>query len=151
VQSLIVLLPIIGILYTFARLGARVWKWGWNQTSGVGRGAFAVTALAVLAGLVYVWTPNGDYEPISRGERGTLDEGVRAIANVRTGRSSLESRDQAEARGELELDTEEVGDPVLPTGESTTTSTSTTIDDDDRRRTTTTSRRSATTDPDESP
>lgn len=145
-QSLILLLPIVGIVLTFGRLGGRVGKWGWTATADkpVRRGAFSVTALALLAGLIYVWIPNGDYEPISRGERGTLAEGTRAIANVRTGKSSLETRDQAEARGELVPEDRTLFTPDTSTTTSPST-TSTTLDREQRTTTTTTPLRSTTT------
>ena len=93
-QGLVLMLPLAGIVLTIGRLGGRTWRWGWtrNADAPAKRAAFVLIAGTALAGLIYVWLPNGDYKPINRRERGTLVDGVRAIEHVSTGRSSLESR-----------------------------------------------------------
>jgi putative peptide zinc metalloprotease protein len=102
-QLLILVLPLTGIVFTFARLGRRVGKGGWEQTEGkpVLRAAFVVSSVAVLGLLIYVWLPNGDYEPIHKGEKGTLAEGLATLARVGSGRPGLVAKDRAAARGEL--------------------------------------------------
>jgi hypothetical protein len=103
-QSLILVLPIAGIFLTFGRLFGRVGKGGWHKTEGrpVARGAFLLTAVALVAGLAYVWMPNGDYEPIHKGERGTLAEGVHSITEVRSGRPGLVPLERAVARHDVD-------------------------------------------------
>ena len=154
VQSLIVALPLIGIVYTFARLGQRLWTWGWRTTDGrpVLRGGFALLWLGALAGLVYVWLPNGDYEPIRRGERFTLPEGVASAREVSRGRPGVASLQRAEERGDLVVDeTEDAEGVEEETTESTTTTSEPVAGFDDVSTTTTeggtdtTSERSTTT------
>jgi len=103
VQALIVVLPLVGIAYTLARLARRLAGWACRTTEGkpLARVLVALVGLAAVGGLVYVWLPNGDYRPIRKGERGTLAEGLRAVAEIPTGRPSLVSRQRAAERGEL--------------------------------------------------
>ena len=62
---------------------------GWARGSTV-RAAFAATgAAAVLAGATYVLLPNGDYEPIRPGERGTIGEAVKSLPKTVGGRPSF--------------------------------------------------------------
>jgi putative peptide zinc metalloprotease protein len=148
-QSLILLLPLIGIALTFGRLGSRLGRGGWRKTEGkpLARGAFVLTSVAVLAGLAFIWAPNGDYEPIHRGERGTLAEGVETIRHVGSGRSSLVTRDRAKERGELDKEVVSTTDETTPTTAPEVTSTtslrsSRTTAPERSSRTTTTFRRS---------
>ena len=108
VQALIIVLPLVGIAYTFALLGRRGLRAGWRITDGrpLPRAAFLGAAVALVAGLVYVWLPDGDYRPIQRGERGTLAEGLVAVRRAPTGHSSLESHERAAKRGDLDVATE---------------------------------------------
>ena len=148
-QAAILVLPLVGIVYTFARLFVRILRGGWRNTDGrpVLRVGFVGLMAAVVAGLAFVWLPNGDYEPIRRGERGTLSEGVAAARRAGSGRSSLESRERAAARGELDAgdaeDTE--GDDPQPTTTSTTVRTPTTLSRRSAATTTTLVRRTTTT------
>jgi putative peptide zinc metalloprotease protein len=120
-QVLILLLPLVGIVLTFARLGFRVGRGLWRSTEGkpLGRTAALLGMTAVLGGLVYTWLPNGDYEPIRQGEKGTLSEGIAAVAQVPTGRPSLVSEQKAADRGRLVLPPGEV--PPVTTIAPTTT------------------------------
>jgi putative peptide zinc metalloprotease protein len=108
-QSVVLVLPMLGLVLTFVRLGGRAGRGLWRKTEGkplsrlAGMGAMA----AVVAALAYTWLPNGDYEPIRPGEKGTLTEGVAAIAQAPTGRPSLVSQQRAADEGRL----------VVPPGE----------------------------------
>ena len=118
-QILILLLPLVGIVLTLGRLGTRAGRGVWRGTEGkpVSR-AIAVLAMAALVGgLLYTWLPNGDYEPIRPGEKGTLGEGIAAIAKAPTGRPSLVSEQKAADEGRL----------VVPPGEEVPVSTSSTV------------------------
>jgi putative peptide zinc metalloprotease protein len=108
-QSVLLVLPVLGITLTFVRLGGRGGRRLWRATEGkpVGRLAAAAGMVAVVGGLGYTWLPNGDYEPIRKGERGTLTEGIAAIAKAPTGRPSLVSEQRAADEGRL----------VVPPGE----------------------------------
>jgi putative peptide zinc metalloprotease protein len=121
-QSLILLLPILGIFLTFGRLFGRVGKGGWRKTEGrpVARSAFVLAGVALVGGLAYVWMPNGDYEPIHKGERGTLAEGVHSIAAVRSGRPGLVTRDRAAERNELDERTDTTPTTTPSLGDLTT-------------------------------
>ena len=108
-QSVILVLPMLGLVLTFVRLGGRAGRGLWRKTEGKPLGRLAGTgamAAAVVA-LGYTWLPNGDYEPIRPGEKGTLTEGVAAISQAPTGRPSLVSQQRAADEGRL----------VVPPGE----------------------------------
>jgi hypothetical protein len=51
---------------------------------------------AVLGAIAFVWWPNGDYEPIRPGERGTIGEVIRAVPQVPSGRPSFTAERAAE-------------------------------------------------------
>ena len=104
-QSVILVLPLIGITLTFLRLGGRGGRRLWRATEGkpVGRLAAGVGMAAIVGGLAYTWLPNGDYEPIRKGEKGTLTEGIAAVAQAPSGRPSLVSAQRAADEGRLEV------------------------------------------------
>ncbi|MEA2685872.1 MAG: putative peptide zinc metalloprotease protein, partial [Actinomycetota bacterium] len=106
-QSLILVLPLLGMVLTFARLGGRMAKKTVTATEGrpVSRLAAGLVACVALGGIAYTWLPDGDYEPIHKGERGTLSEGIRAVANVPSGHPSLVSEEVAADEGRLEEST----------------------------------------------
>jgi putative peptide zinc metalloprotease protein len=108
-QSVLLILPMLGLVLTFLRLGGRAGRGMWRKTEGkpVGRLAAMGGTAAVVAALAYTWLPNGDYAPIRKGEKGTLSEGVAAIAEARAGRPSLVSQQRAADEGRL----------VVPPGE----------------------------------
>jgi putative peptide zinc metalloprotease protein len=166
IQSLILVLPILGMGLSFGRLGKRVGTKAWTSTdnSPVGRFALCAVSIAAVAGLAWTWLPNGDYKPIGPGERGTLSEGVAAAAQVATGRPSLVPEQRAVERGDQQPATkagepDTAGEPATSTtvarggpattvaGTSTTVrrSTNTTLADEEPSTTTTTRARSTTT------
>jgi putative peptide zinc metalloprotease protein len=108
-QSVILVLPLVGLALTFVRLGGRAARRLWTATEGKPLSRLAATAgtAAVVGLLAYTWLPNGDYEPIRPGERGTLSEGIAAVAEAPTGRPSLVSQERAAKEGRL----------VVPPGE----------------------------------
>jgi len=132
-QSLILVLPLVGLVLTFIRLGGRIAAKTWKATQGrpVSRLASGLAMTVLVGGLAYTWLPNGDYRPIKRGERGTLGEGLRAVAEVPSGRPSLVSEEEAAEDGRLE-------DP-------TTITTSTTVPDETAATSTTLARAPSTT------
>ena len=146
-QSVILVLPLLGITLTFLRLGGRGGRRLWQATEGkpVGRIAAAAAMAAVVGGLAYTWLPDGDYEPIRKGERGTLSEGIAAIAEAHRGRPSLVSEQRAANEGRLVIPPGErvPVSTVAPTASTTTTAVRGT--DTSPRSTTTVSRRSPTT------
>jgi putative peptide zinc metalloprotease protein len=78
-----------------ARMGVRgIGRW---SRGSVLRRAVAGTGLAAFAGAIaFVWWPNGDYQPIRPGERGTIPEVVRAIPAIPSGRPSFTPERAAE-------------------------------------------------------
>ncbi|MBW4718074.1 hypothetical protein [Saccharothrix obliqua] len=76
-------LPVLGIGLLLARLVRRVCVRAWRAGEGrPGRRALVVLCgLAVVAGLLWAWWPRPDrYRPIEPGERGTVTEAVRDVA-----------------------------------------------------------------------
>ena len=146
-QSVILVLPLVGITLTFLRLGGRGGRRLWQATEGkpVGRMAAAAAMAAVVGGLAYTWLPDGDYEPIRKGERGTLSEGIAAIAEAHRGRPSLVSEQRAANEGRLVVPPGErvPVSTVAPTPSTTTTAVRGA--ETSPRSTTTVSRRSPTT------
>jgi hypothetical protein len=56
---------------------------------GARPGVMGAGAIAVAAGLAWLWWPNGEYRPIQATERGTIIDGVRATRDIPTGRPGL--------------------------------------------------------------
>jgi len=65
----------------------------------VRRTGLGVVAAGGLALAAFTWWPNGEYQPIQPGEKGTLASGVEAILAVPSGRPALTSERQAELGG----------------------------------------------------
>ncbi len=114
-QTLILLLPLVGIVLTFARLGGRIGKGLWRSTEGkpLGRAAASLGMAVVASGLIYTWLPGGAYQPIRQGEKGTVTEGIIAISQIPSGQPGLVSEQKAADAGRL----------VLPPGEDPPVST----------------------------
>ena len=60
----------------------------WSRGSTPRRLVACTGAVAVVAAVGYIWLPNGDYQPIRPGERGTVGELVSSIPDVVGGRPS---------------------------------------------------------------
>jgi putative peptide zinc metalloprotease protein len=126
------LLPVLSSMYMLTRILLRTGKHRYGR----------YLLLPALAALAWLWWPNGEYEPIRRDERGTVQDSVRAVAAIPTGRPGLT------AEREDELEAEE--DTTTTTTTSTTSTTvpdesTTTVVDDEESTTTTSARRSTTT------
>jgi len=115
----------------------------WKATEGKPLGRLAATAAmaTVVGALAYTWLPDGDYEPIRPGEKGTLSEGVAAIAAAPRGRPSLVSQERAAEAGRLVAPPGEK--PAVTTTTSPQSRATTTVSRQDSTETTT--RRTATT------
>ncbi len=96
-----VLLPVAGTIYMLGRVVRRFLRgaWGVADRFPAGRPFFAVAAAAAIAGLAFLWWPNGEYRPLQRGERGTLADAVRAAREVPSGRPGLTEERQEELDG----------------------------------------------------
>src|SRR4051812_18042726 len=87
VQMAILVLPALAIVATFWLLFRRMAGAVWTRTEGkpAGRGAFLIAAAAAFAALGSMWWRNGDYNPIQRGEGGTLQGALHQFGAVPTG------------------------------------------------------------------
>jgi putative peptide zinc metalloprotease protein len=90
-QLLALALPALAVIVnlgrTSRRFGGGMVRWG---TSSAPRGAVALTGTAALAAfLAWTWWPNGDYQPIRPGEKGTLTAAVAAVPAIPSGRPSF--------------------------------------------------------------
>lgn len=87
IQLLFLLIPAVGITYTFTRLGTRSAKgaWGWSSGSPARRMGVVVGAVLVVVGLALAWWPDARWSPYRPGEPGTLQQGVYDVASVGQG------------------------------------------------------------------
>jgi putative peptide zinc metalloprotease protein len=106
IQSMMIVLPATGMVYSFSRIGKRIASGFWNITDGrpalrTSLGAVGVAAIAVAA---FVLVPNGEYKPIQPGEEWTFTEGVEASSHLLSGRPSLTVEQEEELEGAPTLD-----------------------------------------------
>ena len=90
-RLVMLVLPVAAISLSLGRSGRMAGRGlvGWSRGS-VARRAAAVAVVAAVAGAVgYMWWPNGEYEPIRPGERGTIGETLMAIPEFAGGRPSF--------------------------------------------------------------
>ena len=87
-QVLLLLLPCLAIVLTATRLGRRGLGalFGWASGSALRTTLAAAATLAVAGFAAWTWWPNGDYEPIRPGERGTLSEVAASVTAIPSGR-----------------------------------------------------------------
>jgi putative peptide zinc metalloprotease protein len=123
-------LPAVGMALSSSRAGAKAFTGGWHWSEGAPIRRFGVISgtAAFIALLGYVWYPNGDYKPIQRGERGTVQGAVAQFAAVPTGRPALTPERDQELGGAPNVRDEGGGtdEAPLPTSTSTTETTETT-------------------------
>jgi putative peptide zinc metalloprotease protein len=129
-------LPLAGSVYMLARMARRMAGRGWRATASkpVLR-ALALTGGALsVAFLAWLWWPNGEYEPISPGERGTLSEGIDAAAQIRSGRPALIAPKEAQLEAVPEAPLDSTDSPLEDTAgdqDETTDTTVAAVDDDE--------------------
>jgi putative peptide zinc metalloprotease protein len=104
IAILALVLPIAGIFYILTRTVRQVARGVWRKTAGrpLRRGLAGLTALAIVAGLLWSWWPREDtYRPISAYEKGTLGQVLPGAepprARVGTGPLTEGQRGHAEA------------------------------------------------------
>jgi putative peptide zinc metalloprotease protein len=100
-QIALLLLPALGIAYSFLRAGGKLGKGSWTWTAGRPflRSLLVVGASAAAALVAFVWWPNGDYRPIQPGEKGTVGGAVAEFTNVSSGRPALTPKRERELGG----------------------------------------------------
>jgi putative peptide zinc metalloprotease protein len=151
VSSIALALPALAVVYSLTRIAKKTATAAWKRTDGrpIGRSAVAFGGVALLAGLAWLWWPNGEYRPIQPGERGTVTDGLVVARDLSTGRPGLTEERQEELDGApLRSEEEETPaqDPTTTTSTTTPATTSTTVtDDEDAPATTTTTERRAST------
>ncbi len=100
-QVITLVLPCLAIILTASRIGRRAVSglFGWTAGSAP-RTALAAGATLAVAGLAaWTWWPNGDYEPIRPGERGTLSEVATSVTSIPSGRPAwTPAREQEHGR-----------------------------------------------------
>ena len=91
IGTMAVLLPVLGTVFMMSRLARRIGRGAWSVADRApgGRPLALVAGAAAIAGLAFLWWPNGEYRPIQPDERGTLADGLRTISEVPTGRPGL--------------------------------------------------------------
>ncbi len=100
-EMLLLVLPLVGMVYSTSRVGRRfgTGAWAWSAGSPPRRAAVVAGTAALLGGVAFVWWPNGDYRPIQRGEKGTLVSAVRDLRHLPSGRPSLTVQRQQDLGG----------------------------------------------------
>jgi putative peptide zinc metalloprotease protein len=91
IQAILLILPCAGMLLTGGRIGWRASSaaWRWSDGDPVRRTSIATLAAAGIGLAAFTWWPNGDYRPIQRVERGTLNAGIADLLKIPSGRPSL--------------------------------------------------------------
>ena len=91
-------LPVAATSLSIGRTGKMAGRGllGWSRASTGRRFVAAVGAVAVVGAMGYVWWPNGDYEPIRPGERGTVGEVIAATSDLPGGRPGFTPERAAE-------------------------------------------------------
>jgi hypothetical protein len=91
VQMIVLVLPSAGIVASFVRFGRRLGGAAWTRTAGypAARAALVLTTAVAAAFVAYIWWPNGDYRPIQRGEKGTVQGAIEQLPAIPTGRPAL--------------------------------------------------------------
>jgi putative peptide zinc metalloprotease protein len=148
-QMLILLLPALGLVVTFSRGSMRLARGMWTKTEGkpAARAASVLAGTALVAFLGYIWWPNGDYRPIQRGEKGTIEGAVDQFAAVPTGRPALTKQRAKQLRDAPFKSTKNGNTPTKPKAGSnqTTTAGTTTTQTGTEQATTTNEATTSTT------
>jgi putative peptide zinc metalloprotease protein len=90
-QLLALALPSAAIALSLSRSGRMAGRGlvRWSRGSGARTAVAALGTIAIVGAAAYTLWPNGDYEPLRPGERGTIREAVSGLAAVPSGRPSF--------------------------------------------------------------
>ena len=90
-QIIALVMPVAATSVSLGRTGKRAGRgvYGWASVSRQRAAVAMAGVLAVLAATTYILLPNGDYEPIRPGERGTLGSAVRNLPAATGGRPAF--------------------------------------------------------------
>ena len=131
-QMLILILPLLGMVYSTARVGKRAGAgaWSWSAAHPARRGGLALGTAAAVGLVAFLWWPHGAYRPIQPGERGTLVSAVRSLPKVPAGNAALSAQRARQLHGAPFVSREDrkspADDVTTTEGEGTTTVESTT-------------------------
>jgi putative peptide zinc metalloprotease protein len=139
--SFMVALPAASILFILTRLVLRVSRGAWIKTEGrpAARVGLVPVAAVLMAGLAWLWWPNGEYEPLRRGERWTIQDTISDVRHLPSGRPGL-TADRA-----VELDNQATTTTVPVTTTTTVDEAADESTETERRRVATTVDRTPTT------
>ena len=92
VQMIFLVLPVAGMAVTFVRILGRTGRgaWRWSDGSAPKRTTVVLAGAALIAGMAYLWLPNGEYTPIQPGEKGTLGDSMAAVSKIAGGSPSID-------------------------------------------------------------
>ena len=98
IQLVFLVIPIVGLGYTFAKLFGQVGRKGWTASAGspTRRLGFVVASAVVLGGLAFAWWPDARYTPYRPGETGTLESQAAALQYVGQGKPVFRSPAKAD-------------------------------------------------------
>jgi hypothetical protein len=113
----------VGIVYVLVRLNAKAGAAAWRHSEGrpMLRTAYMGAGTALLALLVFIWLPNGDYRPLRPGERWTLASGLQSFRYLGTGRPGLTPADPRAQNHPFSANPNDVPAPAPAAGPATTT------------------------------
>jgi putative peptide zinc metalloprotease protein len=119
IQALMIVLPALGMFFSFSRIGKRIVTGFVEMTSGrpILRTSLGFVGLAALGAAAFVLIPNGEYRPIQAGETWTFSEGVEAASAFTSGRPSLTEERREELGGAPYV--QESGEEFVPSYERT--------------------------------
>jgi hypothetical protein len=100
-QCAALVLPGLGMVVSTSRVGKRVGAGAisWSAGRPFRRAIVLGGAAASVALAAYTWWPNGDYRPIQKTERGTVQGGVDSLSAIPSGRPSLTPRRAEQLHG----------------------------------------------------
>ncbi|MBW3650821.1 MAG: hypothetical protein KY458_09670, partial [Actinobacteria bacterium] len=117
-QLLALALPVLGVVYSIVRICRRAVGAGWRWSEGSPPRRMLVVFLtgAALGVALFTWWPNGEYRPIQKGERFVVQESIRSLRQLPTGRPGLPAEREKELGGaptlaEQPSGSEPVGEP----------------------------------------
>ena len=145
IQALMVVLPALGMGFSFFRIGKRIGSGFLEMTSErpVLRTALGPVGVSAIAAAAFVLIPNGEYRPIQPDETWTVSESFEAASAFTTGRPSLTEERADELGGaptieesdqgfvpSYETDADDGSDPSSPSEETEGDDSGATVDDE---------------------
>jgi len=96
-QLVFLVIPLLGLVFTFVRIGRRAsaGAWRWSAGSPPRRGLVVVGAAGALALIAIAWWPDGRVTPYRPGEKGTLQQQVSSVRQIGVGSPLLPGPKQA--------------------------------------------------------